>query len=247
MSASLSNTLLFFLVPIAATIAGGVVASFKTPTPTIRSGIQHFAAGVVFAAAAGELLPDVVHERAPVSATIGFAAGIGLMLVVKTLSERLARPAGSGLGQWPTSLVVTLGIDVLVDGLLIGIGFSAGAREGFLLTVALTVELLFLALSASAALRGAGLGRGGAIGTVVGLALLVGVGTLIGTTLLGGLTGNALETVLAFGLAALLYLVTEELLVEAHEVAETPWTTGVFFFGFLFLLLVEMMSQRAPG
>jgi zinc transporter, ZIP family len=48
--------------------------------------------------------------------------------------------------------------------------------------------------------------------------------------------------VLAFGSAALIYLVSEELLVEAHEhhVQENPLTAGLFFAGFLLLLIFEM-------
>ena len=39
---------------------------------------------------------------------------------------------------------------------------------------------------------------------------------------------------------ALLYLVTEELLVEAHEGGkETPFAAAMFFAGFLLLLLLE--------
>ena len=43
----------------------------------------------------------------------------------------------------------------------------------------------------------------------------------------------------AFGLIALLYLVTEELLVEAHEAPEGPIVTSMFFIGFLALLMLE--------
>jgi ZIP family zinc transporter len=39
--------------------------------------------------------------------------------------------------------------------------------------------------------------------------------------------------VLAFGAAALLYLAVEELLVEAHEQAETTLSAAMFFTGFL--------------
>ena len=38
---------------------------------------------------------------------------------------------------------------------------------------------------------------------------------------------------------ALLYLVTEELLIEAHETPDRPWVTAMFFVGFLALLLLE--------
>jgi len=57
-----------------------------------------------------------------------------------------------------------------------------------------------------------------------------------------GLVGTTLGAVLAFGLAALLYLVTEELLVEAHEVRENTVTTAMFFVGFLVLLMVDVLT-----
>ena len=72
------------------------------------------------------------------------------------------------------------------------------------------------------------------------LPLEVGLGFGSGVTLLHNLRGEALELVLSFGLAALLFLVTEELLVEAHEEAETPLLTATFFGGFLLFLLLGM-------
>jgi ZIP family zinc transporter len=59
---------------------------------------------------------------------------------------------------------------------------------------------------------------------------------------LRGATGNLLEIVLSFGLAALLFLVTEELLIEAHEETETPLLTLSFFVGFLLFLLLGMVA-----
>lgn len=236
------SVLSFVLIPMVATIIGGAIATIRSPGPTLRSAIQHFAAGVVFAAVAGELLPDVLHRRAPVAAALGFTLGIVVMLGVKAATKRLESGASEG-STLSTGLIVTLSIDILIDGVLIGIGFVAGAQQGLLLTVALTVELLFLGLTAAVAFVQSGLSRVKTIGGVTGLALLAGAGAVGGTTLLGGLGGSALEVVLAFGLAALLYLVTEELLVEAHEVPETPLTTAVFFAGFLFLVLLEMAAQ----
>ncbi len=45
---------------------------------------------------------------------------------------------------------------------------------------------------------------------------------------------------LSFSAAALLYLVTEELLVEAHKEPETPISTLVLFAGFLAFWLVQL-------
>jgi len=52
-------------------------------------------------------------------------------------------------------------------------------------------------------------------------------------------TGSLWVIVIAFATAALLYLVVEELLVEAHEEPETPLATVMFFVGFLVLFLLD--------
>jgi hypothetical protein len=53
---------------------------------------------------------------------------------------------------------------------------------------------------------------------------------------------------LAFAVAALLYLVTEELLREAHERPDSALSTAMFFMGFLLLLMIQMqMSGSQDG
>lgn len=50
--------------PVLAGILGGVVPSVRTPSAAMVSGVQHFAAGIVMAAVAGEVLPDL-RSRGP--------------------------------------------------------------------------------------------------------------------------------------------------------------------------------------
>lgn len=247
----------FAWIPAVATLVGAVVAAFRPPGARVRAMLQHFAAGVVFSVVAVELLPDVVRQHRPMQVVIGFALGVLVMLAIKALTghgeeavvaatEPETRPGGTKpAGGWsvlPFAMLVGVGVDVLVDGFLIGLGFAAGAKEGKLLTIALTVELLSLGLAVSAALSLRGLSRGRAILITGGLAVLIEVGAALGATVLHGLSESMLEVVLSFGLAALLYLVTEELLVEAHEVPETPVTTATFFLGFLVFLVLGMVA-----
>lgn len=238
---AIQGVLFYAFIPVVAMIIGGVVAAFRPPNPTIQSYLQHFAAGVVFAAAAGEVLPEIMHERSKLALIIGFGLGVAAMLGIKQLTEKLEQ-RGVGNTEQPTRLMLVVGIDLLVDGLLVGVGFAAGAKVGLLLTIALTLEILFLGLSTAAELTEAGASRTRVITTIVGLGMLVAVGAFIGVTLLSGLSGPALEAVLSFGAAALLYLVTEELLVEAHEIPDTPLITATFFVGFLVLFLIEMIA-----
>jgi ZIP family zinc transporter len=240
------SLLLLILVPAAATILGGVLAALRSPGERWRSAFQHFAAGAVFAAVASELLPEIKQEHQPLGVLLGFALGVLLMVGLERLFRDKpadeARPTTSESGPGSaTGLAFITGIDILIDGLLIGVSAGTNPQAAFLITLALTLELLFLSLSTVAALGRAGMSRGRVIGVVLLFALALTVGVLLGALLLGGLTGFALEVVLSFAAAALLYLVTEELLTEAHQVTETPLLTATFFAGFLAIFLIELL------
>ena len=231
---------IYALIPGMAFAIGGVVAARYPPGPRLRSIFQHVAAGVVFAAVAGELLPEITAMHDVTGVTVGFAIGIALMLVMRQLTEPASRPAAGDLN--PRGLVITVGVDLLVDGLLVGIGFAAGAEVGVLVTVALTLEALFLGLATAATLARTGASQTRLVITSIGLGVLLVVSAIVGAVILGGISGSPYAAVLGFGSAALLYLVTEELLVEAHEVPETPLATASFFLGFLVLLVIEMLA-----
>lgn len=224
---------LFTALPVATMVAGASLAAFRTPGPALKSAVQHFAAGLVFAVVADELLPKVMHARLPLSAAIGFAVGTALMLALRMQTEGK---------EGSRALLAGVGTDIFIDGLLIGIGFAAGERGGILLSVALAVEILFLGLATSSSLVAAGFANSRAVTTTSALASFLLLGAGLGATVLSHLGGSSLEALLAFGCAALLYLVTEELLVGAHELPHTPVTTAMFFVGFLALLLVEMVA-----
>jgi ZIP family zinc transporter len=141
-------------------------------------------------------------------------------------------------------MLVAIGVDLAVDGVLLGIGFAAGAKEGRMLAFALATELvaLALALATVATLQRRGASRGRALRILGGLLGVFVASAVAGTLLLAHLSGHALVFVLAFGSAALLFLVTEELLVEAHEEKETAWMTATFFAGFLLFLVIGVIG-----
>jgi zinc transporter, ZIP family len=243
MASPLSSVLAFASIPAAAVIAGGVLAAYRTPSPAVRSGVQHIAAGVLFAALATELLPEVVHRRLPWVTLGGFALGVVAMLALKAFTKRLDQRSENveGAARAPTSLLLASGADIALDGLLIGISFAASARQGLLLTVALTLEVFFLGVGAAATLGGAGGSRWRVVLATVVFAALLLAGAGMGAYFLADVSGVVLDAVMSFGVAALLCLVTEELLVEAHEVDETPLLTSMFFVGFIALLMIEML------
>lgn len=234
MNDSLLTVLTYVSIPIVVTIIGGVIAAFKSPGERTRITVQHFAAGVVFAAVALELLPELVTNLKILPLIIGFSSGVALMLIVKKVSEKLEGKGGSG------GLVIASGVDVFIDGLLIGVSFDVGLKAGIIITIALAIELLFLALSVASTLAKEGKSKSRIIVTTLILSFLVLIGAIIGGTLLQGIHGSGLEGIIAFAVAALLYLVTEELLVEAHKgERDSAFSTTMFFLGFLIVLILE--------
>ena len=233
----------FALIPAAALAGGGALAIWKTPSARLGSAIQHLAAGVLFAALSTEILPDLVHRRLPWVTLAGFSAGVLAMLAVKHFSE-VSGQRGVKTTTSSKSLIITLGVDVMIDGLLIGMGFALGQSQGLLLTFALALEVFFLGLAASAALKSSGGSRRKATMVVTLFCALLVTGAAMGAGILAIASPAWIDAVLAFALAALLYLVTEELLVEAHEVPDTPFQTSMFFLGFIVLFVIEMLLER---
>ena len=142
----------------------------------------------------------------------------------------------------PIGMLAAMAVDLLLDGILIGVGVRLGATQGLILTVALTLEILFLGLSVVAEVTEAGASKTRAVVITLVLGLVTAVGAIGGAALLAGVSETVMAAVLAFGAAALLYLVVEELLVEAHEEKENVWLGAMFFLGCLVIYVLAAMG-----
>ena len=245
---SLGTLGLYASIPIAAMILAAVIALVRAPSAPVRSAIMHLAVGIVFAVVAVELLPAIIHSDALVAVVIGFSVGVGLMLVLRELLEESESVGGEAVAPQVRSAVgfiAAIGVDLFIDGLMLGVGFAAGEKAGVLLAIALTLETVSLGLAISTSLRERSWSRGRTLRIVGLLSLLMVAGTFIGGLGARYAPAAVLPGVLAFGAAALLFLVTEELLEEAHEVKETPLLTTMFFVGFLALMVLEMANASS--
>lgn len=232
---------LLVIFPVLAAIAGALLAALRPPGARVTSGVQHFAAGAVLAAIALDVLPGL-HEQGHLAiATAGFALGAAILLGLRQLETR----AGAGTGDrraegLPLGLLAAVGVDLLMDGILVGLSVATlGRSQGVALTIALTLVVLPLALSVTVELsnRGAGTVTAALVPPLLSLALVVGaIGAVL---LLGSAPAALLAGLLAFGVAALLFLATEELLVEAHETVDTPLLAAMFFVGFFALYVLD--------
>lgn len=232
----MSELLLYVLVPSLASLGGGLLGVFGRIGGRGRAAIQLFTGGVIFAAVAGELLPQLSGQR-PTVVAAGFAAGVAAMLGVKLATARAEASRG---GEGALGLVLALATDTFVDGMLLGVAVAAGAKQGFVLAVALTLEAVFLNLSATTGAGGAGGSRRRVALIAAALALLLAASAAAGVVVFGALPSGPFHAFVAFGVAALLYSVVEELVVDAHEEGEPPLVAAMFFLGFLVVLLLEL-------
>jgi ZIP family zinc transporter len=227
MNETLPSLLIYTLIPVAAMLAGAVVALSRRQSGILVSAFEHFAAGVVFSAVAIELLPKLHELNAPLPMIGGFVVGVLVMMAVK----RWLESAG---------MLVPMAVDLFIDGLLIAIGLAAGRFGGMVLLIGLTIETLSLGLSSTPVLIQRGASKAKAIALMGGLGIMIVLGAGAGFATAGA-SAPVLAAILGFGVAALLYLVTEELLVEAHQTDDTPLVTATFFLGFLIPLILASL------
>ncbi len=246
--------------PVVASVAGALVAAVRPPGPRVVSAVQHFAAGVVTAALVGEIMPELRREGHLVWTIVGFVAGAVLVLALGAYGRRteaqaeaeaeLSRRGGfrnkaviaATAATLPIGMLGAMAVDLLLDGVLVGLGARLGFTQGLILTIALTLEILFLGLSVVAELKQAGFSARRAVLICTGLGLMTAVGAIGAALLLAGVSTTIMSAVLAFGAAALLYLVVEELLVEAHEEKESVALGASYFAGFLVIYVLSALG-----
>lgn len=249
------RALIYSGIPSAVALAIAFAATFWTPNRTFRSLLLHFAAGVVFAVAATNLLPEAMGLHHLVWLIVGFAVGVLIMLAVEWVEEgagpgsqdekeRRASAAKdrTGTPRGAFGLIAGDAVDQVVSGLTLGISIAAGSHVGGLLSVAMTIEDVSFGFAIATVMRASGSGRSG---IMLATAALGGefIALTIAAALLLPAHNEALRTfILAVGSGALLYVVTEQLLVDAHEQRNAPLIALGFFAGFLLLLILGQVS-----
>ena len=207
----------------------------------------------MLAAIAASVVPEVEQIGTLPGVVGGFVAGgllmIGLKwlvvrthLVVNFYAQRLEH-LGNQNKTIPVGLASAAAVDTLIDGILISAGFSANDQLGGLLAIALSLELLFLTLSVGVEFRERKFPWWQSLAITGGIALLLFVGAFGAGFLLADVPETTLAIVLAFGAAALIYLIAEELLVENVQVEESIFSTATLFLGFLALLILKLLES----
>lgn len=242
-------------IGLAAGVLGAVIAAFATrsQTSTITSYVQHFAAGLIIAAATLDLLPEALDLDEDWALIIGFVLGTAFMLALREALIRIGggHSHGDEHGEADNhteavpdvnyGLAIALAVVVLIDGAVIGVSLAVGGSEALLIAIALSIELFFVAASTSGSTRTSGGSVGTAIGVGSFVSVMMPIGSVIGALIFAEVSATVLVAGLAFGAAALLFTAVAELLVEAYEIKENTGTIAMAAAGFLLFLILLML------
>ena len=235
------HALPYSLAPVCAAIGAALIAVSLRPGSRFRSVTQHLAAGVILGAVCLELIPDTVKRQAVLATAIGFCSAVlGLLLL-----RRYAAASTENRPELkvPRTYLTATAIDLFVDGLVIAIGFSVGTKQGRLLALALALELLSLGFALTTELLERRIARGRAVVITALVSGFVIAGAAFGAVVLPYTPATFLSGSLGFGIAAVLFLVTEELLREAHELEDTATATAILFGGFLVIYILSTIQS----
>ncbi len=177
----------YLMIAAGAGLLGGFIAFFWSPGLHARSALQHFAAGVVIAAVASDLIPEVEKIGTPTGILSGFAAGGLVMIGLKWLVLKVEKHEQKKK-KLPVGLAAAAAVDTLIDGAIISAGFSTGQSLGKLLAVALAVELFFLNLSVGSEFHKQKSTRWHGVAATTGISMLLLVGAVGAFFLLRGAT-----------------------------------------------------------
>lgn len=153
-----------------------------------------------------------------------------------TISADMTTPTTTKTLPW--SFLVAVVVDSFLDGFLIGITGLAGPSTTTIMAASLSVEMSFVGLTLATACYGMPWQQSMPASLAGPLTLVL--GTVLGNLLSIVVEGNPslLAGIMGFGTSALLFMVAEELLLEAHEDGGHVWWVDVqlytgFYWGFL--------------
>lgn len=231
----------------------------------VASGVGFFA-GVALLIWLGEVFPDDEAARAMAEEEPEHAPSTSLRnrkLSLKTRAYQFEEESSSAwweaveeaddssssitiaeeaVATLPTALLAAVAIDSALDGLLIGISTAVDPNTGPLLSASLTVESSFLGLTLAAALRNRPLGTVLLAATAAAPAAIFS-GSVVGGSLAPYMAQNTclLTACLGFGTSTALFMVAEELLLQAHEDGSEHvwWVDFQLYTGFFASVMIE--------
>ncbi|MDR2939843.1 MAG: ZIP family metal transporter [Clostridiales bacterium] len=225
----------------------------------IQKMLLGFAAGVMVAASVWSLLIPAIEEvennggNPWATAAVGFMLGVGALMLLDSILPHLHPNAGQAEGlssTWKrtTMLVLAVALHNIPEGMAVGLSFALAAQHGndpalftsaMALCIGIGIQNFPEGAAVSLPLRQEGLTPTKAFlfGSISGLAELV-FGILV--VLVAGGIESFMPWLLSFAAGAMLYVVVEELIPEAHLGEHSNTGTLGVMSGFVVMMVLDV-------
>ena len=236
-----------------ATVIGAVIGFvFKKITHTFSDIVLSFAAGVMMAAAVlGLILPSLDYggKYGLIITVVGVFAGALCLNLIDKLTPHLHRLAGVEQEQHPEKakslnkvllFVIAIGIHNLPEGLAAGVSFGTeNVAQAMAVAIGIALQNIPEGMIIIAPLLSAGMSRGRTLAIAMLTGLIEVVGTLIGYFAVS-ISTAVLPFFLAFAGGIMLYIISDEMLLETHHDNERGATYALLI-GFCLMLAVDVL------
>jgi ZIP family zinc transporter len=228
------------LLPAAGMVCGALAAEQWRLSHHAVGAVLHAAAGVAVAVVSVELMPRILEDISPWQLVAGFALGAAASVaMVKGVNHAVHSFKLGGTGPWKVYLAVA--VDLMGDGLMIGIGSAVSSGLGLMLGLSQVVANMPGGFVALANLRDKGMSRRVRLGAMASLFVPVFVGAGLGYWLLRDQSVVLQNTALSLVVGMLLLATIEDLVPEADEPkTRRSITTAAFSIGFAFFTLIAL-------
>ena len=248
------------MIPFIGTTAGAACVFFlkNALKPSVQKAFLGFASGVMVAASVWSLLiPSMdmsghMGKLAFIPASVGFLLGIGFLLLLDEIIPHLhidtEQPEGPK-SDWKKSTMLVLAVTLhnIPEGMAVGLSFALAAGGDSTVSLAAAMALaLGMGLqnfpegaAISLPLKQEGLPNWKAFvyGALSGI--VEPIGGILTVLLIGSIT-SIMPWLLTFAAGAMIYVVVEELIPEAHLDAHSHAGTMGVMVGFLIMMVLDI-------
>ena len=227
------------------TVMGGVVALFREVPQRIVARMLQFAGGVLTGLVAVTLMVPAIRGGSPPAILLGFFAGGAAFVIMDfVIARREAAQRKAELASASTSLFIGVWVDMLIDGIVIGLASTMTLGAGLALASSIVLSTAPLALVSMSLAREKQMAIRARHLLLVFFALALIGGAVFAYIILRNASSDARLTLVALASGFLITTVTQSIIPEANRDGEPSlaalfYVAGITLYGMFALLAVS--------
>lgn len=241
----LKVTLIGLVAGVAGTGGGGLITYLlKKPGDRLLSSILGFSAGIMLVVVFLELLPEAFEIGSYLHGVIGLLLGIVILYLLDAYFPHKHHYSDECRAGRFKKMGVLLGIGIALhnipEGLAIGAGYVSDDMLGLGLAVMIAIQNVPEGIAMATALCIGGLRNASIVMATALAGVPMGIGALVGA-LVGSISAPFLTLSLGFAAGAMLYIICDELIPDAHNLSRGHSATMGIVVGVVIGIMLEMV------